>query len=190
MKKLLRFIHLIILIGCGFLQIWAGYIGIEYHLGKGWAIAALILTFMGGVGAPFMLIGAFFGAMDVWGWHWGWALAFAAPMLAFWLVVFSTAIIPLIIVGVNKAFKLLDSDISRPKEPNHLTKEILSERKPLDPKLLFDASIDGDFAEVKRLLAAGANPNTVDNYGITALDMAKSKEHAEIIRILRAAGAK
>ncbi len=66
----------------GLAQIFAGFIGIEYHLGFGWAVGAILAAFI----VRFMLpltIGAFFCALDVWGWHWVGALLFAAPGLAF-----------------------------------------------------------------------------------------------------------
>lgn len=73
---------MIAFIGYGLLQIWAGYIGIEYHLGGGWAIGAVVIAFLLRFTLP-VTIGSFFGAMDVWGWHWVGALVFAAPGLAF-----------------------------------------------------------------------------------------------------------
>jgi hypothetical protein len=63
-------------------QLYAGYLGIEHHLGSIWAFAAVFLA----LGLRFtlpMTIGAFFGAMDVWDWHWALAGLFAAPGLAF-----------------------------------------------------------------------------------------------------------
>ncbi|OYZ75257.1 MAG: hypothetical protein B7X65_22625 [Polaromonas sp. 39-63-25] len=62
------------------LQFVAGFEGIEYHMGKWWAIGAIVAAFT----LRFMLpitLGAFFGAMDVWGWSWPVALVFAAPGL-------------------------------------------------------------------------------------------------------------
>ncbi|MFI9650858.1 hypothetical protein [Guyparkeria halopsychrophila] len=66
----------------GLLQLWAGYVGIEHHLGYGWAVAAVFAAFLLRFALP-ITIGSFFGAMDVWGWHWAGALVFAAPGLAF-----------------------------------------------------------------------------------------------------------
>jgi hypothetical protein len=73
---------MIVFMGYGLLQIWAGYIGIEYHLGGGWAIGAVVVAFLLRFTLP-ITIGSFFGAMDVWGWHWAGALVFAAPGLLF-----------------------------------------------------------------------------------------------------------
>jgi hypothetical protein len=66
----------------GIAQLYAGYLGIEHHLGSIWAFIAIFLA----LGLRFTLpitIGAFFGATDVWDWHWALAALFAAPGLAF-----------------------------------------------------------------------------------------------------------
>jgi hypothetical protein len=66
----------------GIAQIYAGYVGIDHHLGAIWAFAAVFLA----LGLRFTVpitIGAFFGAMDVWHWHWSLAALFAAPGLIF-----------------------------------------------------------------------------------------------------------
>ena len=66
----------------GIVQIYVGFIGIEYHLGSGFAFGALFLGFFFRIMFP-LTIGTFFGALDVWGWPWYGALAFAAPGLLF-----------------------------------------------------------------------------------------------------------
>ncbi len=61
-------------------QFVAGFQGIQHHCGTGWAIAAVVAVFF-----RFTLpltVGAFFGAMNVSGWHWLAALCFAVPGLA------------------------------------------------------------------------------------------------------------
>jgi hypothetical protein len=73
-------IGFIAILAFGALQIYAGYLGIEHHLGAGWAAAALIGAFLFRFALP-ITIGSFFGAMNVWGWHWAAAAAFAAPGL-------------------------------------------------------------------------------------------------------------
>ena len=66
----------------GLVQIYAGYLGIEYHLGSGWAIGAVIASLF--FQFPIILtVGTFFGALDVWGWPWYGALVFAMPGLLF-----------------------------------------------------------------------------------------------------------
>ncbi|UYM16293.1 hypothetical protein [Endozoicomonas euniceicola] len=66
----------------GIAQLIAGYVGIDYHFGVAWAIAALIASLMFRFTLP-ITIGAFFGAMDVWGWSWVLSLVFVAPGVAF-----------------------------------------------------------------------------------------------------------
>ena len=66
----------------GLAQFVAGYAGIAFHLGTGWAIAAVIVGLMFRFTLP-ITIGAFFGAMNVWGWNWALAALFAAPGLIF-----------------------------------------------------------------------------------------------------------
>jgi hypothetical protein len=63
-------------------QVAAGYEGIEHGLGSGWAIAALFVALSLRFTLP-ITIGAFFGAIQVWGWHWALALGFALPGLVF-----------------------------------------------------------------------------------------------------------
>src|SRR4051794_12723625 len=73
---------MILMLVYGLVQCWAGYIGIQHHLGGGWAIAAIIAAFVFRFSLP-LTIGSFFGALNVWGWPWIGALVFAAPGLAF-----------------------------------------------------------------------------------------------------------
>lgn len=66
----------------GLSQFFAGYLGIAEHLGPIWAIVILTASLFLRFSLP-ITIGAFFGAMDVWGFHWGLAMLFAAPGLMF-----------------------------------------------------------------------------------------------------------
>ena len=66
----------------GIAQIVAAYVGIDFHLGAGWAIGAMVAAFLFRFTLP-ITVGSFFGAMDVWNWHWVLAGLFAAPGLAF-----------------------------------------------------------------------------------------------------------
>lgn len=66
----------------GIAQLVAGFAGIEGGIGVIWAWIALIAALMFRFTLP-ITIGAFFGAMNVWGWHWALAALFAAPGLAF-----------------------------------------------------------------------------------------------------------
>lgn len=75
---------LVMLAGLAFalVQLYAGWLGIAHHLGDGWAYAATLALFMFRLALPFV-VGSFFCAMNVWGWHWAGALLFAVPGLAF-----------------------------------------------------------------------------------------------------------
>lgn len=73
---------MIVVLGYGLLQLYAGYLGIDLHFGSGWAIGAVVVALLLRFTLP-ITIGSFFGAMDVWGWHWVGAVLFAAPGLAF-----------------------------------------------------------------------------------------------------------
>lgn len=81
----------------GMAQVIAGYVGIDFHLGEVWAVIAIIAAFMFRFTLP-ITIGAFFGAMNVWGWHWALAALFVAPGLAFIIL----GLILSIIEGVRK----------------------------------------------------------------------------------------
>ena len=65
-----------------FAQIVAGFAGIDYHTSIVWAWVALGALLFLRFSLP-ITVGAFFGAMDVWGWPWYLALIFAAPGLLF-----------------------------------------------------------------------------------------------------------
>ena len=57
------------------------------------------------------------------------------------------------------------------------------EQRDLDLKLLVFAGL-GDFDKVQELLNAGANPNTRDQYGITALHWAAHSGHPKVVSLL------
>ena len=62
----------------GLVQIVVGYLGIEYHLGSGWAIGLVIASIFFFISFP-LTIGTFFGALDVLGWPWYGALILTLP---------------------------------------------------------------------------------------------------------------
>ena len=66
----------------GAVQVYVGFLGIEYHLGTGLAWLAIFLAFGLRILLP-LTIGTFFGALNVLGWPWFGALALAAPGLLF-----------------------------------------------------------------------------------------------------------
>ena len=84
----------------GIVQIYVGFIGIEYHLGSGFAFGALFLGFFFRIMHP-LTIGTFFGALDVWGWPWYGALAFATPGILFILPALVTGAISTLVEKKN-----------------------------------------------------------------------------------------
>ena len=75
-----------IIFGIGFViwaiaQFMAAYDGITSYMGSGWAIGAILVSFIFRFTLP-ITIGAFYGAMIVWGWPWYLALLFTVPGLA------------------------------------------------------------------------------------------------------------
>jgi len=64
----------------GVAQMIIGYLGIEYHLGNGWAIGLVVASLFFRITFP-LTIGTFFGALDVLGWSWVGALLITLPGL-------------------------------------------------------------------------------------------------------------
>ena len=62
-------------------QLYAGFVGMQYHLGSVGAILIMIISLRFRFTLP-ITIGAFFCALDVWNWHWVMASLFVAPGLA------------------------------------------------------------------------------------------------------------
>jgi len=82
----------LLILAFGFLQIIAGWAGIEHAYGAWWAAAAILV----GVFFRFTLpiaFGAFLCAKDIWGWHWFFAAIFAAPGLLFMVPAFVSSVI-------------------------------------------------------------------------------------------------
>ena len=84
MKNILAFLAggfgVLLMLGIGLAQMIIGYIGIEYHLGSGWAIGAVILALVFRFSLP-LTVGTFFGAMDVFGFSFIVALLITLPGL-------------------------------------------------------------------------------------------------------------
>jgi hypothetical protein len=66
----------------GLSQMYAGFVGIESYADNGWAYAALAAALFARFTLP-LTVGCYYAAEHVWGWHWSLALLFAAPGLAF-----------------------------------------------------------------------------------------------------------
>lgn len=62
--------------------IYVAYMGFDFHLGVIWALVLVASAFAFHSSIP-VLIGVFFGASDVWGWHWSLAILFAFSGLMF-----------------------------------------------------------------------------------------------------------
>ncbi len=82
-------------------QLNAGYAGIQQTIGPVWAFAALLSAVFLRFTLP-ITVGAFFGAMTVWGWHWSLALLFCAPGLVLALPGVIPAIFSLATTGSAK----------------------------------------------------------------------------------------
>lgn len=82
-------------------QIAAGYAGIDHGLGHLWAVVAVCAALLLRFTLP-ITVGAFFGAMHLWGWHWPAALAFSAPGLVFVLPGVIPAIFSLTTQGAKR----------------------------------------------------------------------------------------
>src|SRR6202051_5421206 len=82
-------------------QIAPGYAGIEHGMGPVWALAAVFAAVFLRFTLP-ITVGAFFGAMTVWGWHWALAFIFAVPGLAFVLPGVISGIFSLTTMGAAK----------------------------------------------------------------------------------------
>ena len=82
----------ILLMGFGVVQIWLGFLGIEYHLGNFLAFGALGLAFILRIMFP-LTIGTYFGVVDVLGLDWYWGILITAPGVVFILPGLITALI-------------------------------------------------------------------------------------------------
>jgi ankyrin repeat protein len=70
------------------------------------------------------------------------------------------------------------------------TPKTKEEREGVQPEVFFQSVKSGDYAEVKKLIKAGADVNAQDKYGYTALKWASRSGHTDIVKLLREAGAK
>jgi len=102
----------------GIVQVYVGFIGIEYHLGSVVAFAALFLAFFLRIMFP-LTIGTFFGALSVWGWPWYGAAALAAPGLLF--------IVPALVTGAV-------STLFEKKVQNNYSQSFSSQTSESEPK--------------------------------------------------------
>jgi hypothetical protein len=76
----MQFVGCLLFAALGIAQILAAYAAFEDWLGAFLAVV-LLGTCVWFKLSIVVVLGAFFGAKNVWGWEWYWALAFAAPGL-------------------------------------------------------------------------------------------------------------
>ena len=76
----------------------------------------------------------------------------------------------------------------RRAEERRIAAEKAEKEKRYNPALLAAVSVK-NLELVRKWLAAGANPNAVDDDGLTALIVAANSGHAEVVKILLSAGA-
>jgi len=79
-------------------QMAAGYAGIAHGMGLSWACFAIFIALYFRFTLP-ISIGAFYGAMVVWGWHWALAFLFVLPGLVFVLPGALKAVFSLVTTG-------------------------------------------------------------------------------------------
>jgi hypothetical protein len=82
MKMLVRISALLAFLTIVASQMAAGYAGIAHGMGASWACVAIFVALYFRFTLP-ISIGAFYGAMTVWGWHWALAFLFVLPGLVF-----------------------------------------------------------------------------------------------------------
>jgi len=72
----------LLFLAVGGLQIYLGFIGIEYEVATWAAWGAVALALVGRIMLP-LTVGSYFGAVSVLGWEWWQGLLIAAPGLLF-----------------------------------------------------------------------------------------------------------
>lgn len=101
-------------------QMYAGFLGIQHHLGLFAAFVALFLAFSWRFTLP-LTVGAFFGAMNVWGWHWSFALLFMAPGLALLIPGVIAVLIAFLQTGKVDTVRFTQYREERSSKPGHGT---------------------------------------------------------------------
>jgi hypothetical protein len=95
------------------IQLYAGFVGMQYHLGSVGAILIMIISLRFRFTLP-ITIGAFFCALDVWNWHWVMAILFVAPGLA----VIVPGSVMLVITGILARAQLNKAAENSQKNPD------------------------------------------------------------------------
>ena len=111
----------------GVVQIYIGFLGIEYHLGIVWAWIAIVIALGFRIMLP-LTIGTFFGAISVMGWPWYGALALAAPGLLFIAPALVTAALATLSDKKNDEYKASSRpNVSRPVSKDASSDELLKQ---------------------------------------------------------------
>ena len=93
-------VGVIFFLGFAIFSTIVGYLGVEYHLGSGWAIGCLIAAFVFRFSLP-LTVGFFFGLVDVLGWNIFVAILVTVPGLIFMI----PGAIAMSLVGITSMFK-------------------------------------------------------------------------------------
>jgi len=130
MQNILTFlaggVGVIFLLVVGLAQMVIGYLGIEYHLGGGWAIGAVVLSIMFRFSLP-LTIGTFFGAIDVLNLSWIVALIITLPGL----LLMVPGAIAAGIAGLSSSIKNEPNQTYQPQHDNNEPKNVTPTEKPL-----------------------------------------------------------
>ena len=130
MQNILTFlaggVGVIFLLVVGLAQMVIGYLGIEYHLGGGWAIGAVVLAIMFRFSFP-LTIGTFFGAIDVLNLSWIVALIITLPGLLLMI----PGAIAAGIAGLSSSIKNEPNQTYQPQYDNNEPKNVTPTEKPL-----------------------------------------------------------
>ena len=130
MQNILTFlaggVGVIFLLVVGLAQMVIGYLGIEYHLGGGWAIGAVVLAIMFRFSFP-LTIGTFFGAIDVLNLSWIVALIITLPGL----LLMVPGAIAAGIAGLSSSIKNEPNQTYQPQYDNNEPKNVTPTEKPL-----------------------------------------------------------
>lgn len=78
-KDTLGILAIVMILGLGAVQIVVGYHGLDVQFGSTWAFVGAALFFLRF--SPPLIVGVYFGAIDLWGWHPVAAAVFAVPGL-------------------------------------------------------------------------------------------------------------
>ena len=92
--------------------------------------------------------------------------------------------------GTTTAANASDTSVPVPDLPSpEAASPAQIQNPPVDPQALNDAALNGELERVKELIGQGADPNSIDQDGRTALMFASFNGHTETVRLLLDEGA-